>query len=93
MPITILAEDFLTRQDLETYIQAEFGQDIQANKKDGIIIKGTRKELKELNLSDTSNVWGVKCKITDFSTKDVLRDKDLRLRIKEGKKEANDKKD
>ncbi len=72
---TILASDFSNRQDLESYIKAEIRTDIPANKEAGHTIQGTREKLKQLQLDDKKNVFGIKCVITDTSTKSLLEAK------------------
>jgi len=57
------AKDFKTRSELEKKIQAEVGTNIVANREAGHTIEGTKEELKKLHLSETTTVFGVKCKI------------------------------
>ncbi|HDY67221.1 MAG TPA: hypothetical protein ENH85_05460 [Candidatus Scalindua sp.] len=71
----LLAADFLNRADLEDYIKAEVGINIIANQEAGSLIRGTKEELKKLQLSDQTNVFGIRCLITDFSTKQKLEGK------------------
>ena len=73
--MTINAKDFKTRNDLEAYIQAEFGGSININRQAGHILSGKREELKKLHLSDLTTVFGVKCVITDLPTKDKIKKK------------------
>lgn len=72
---TFNASNYLTRADLEKHIIASVGQDIKANKEAGHEIKGKQKELKALNLSDTTTIWGVKVVCSDKSTDKILKDK------------------
>ena len=72
---TIFAENFTTRQDLENYIKAKIGLNSLVNEQEGHLIKGTRKQLKKLNLSDTCVVWGVKVVSTQGSTEKDLKTK------------------
>jgi len=71
----ILAKNFNSRQDLESYLRAEIGDNIEKNKDEGNIIKGTRQELKKLFLSDVSTVFGCKVVITDLPTSQLLTEK------------------
>ena len=64
------AEDYSNRNELEKMIRVEIGDDMEKNRLDGHIIKGTRKALQKLRLSDRSVVFGMKCIITDTPTKD-----------------------
>ncbi len=73
---TLLASDFKSRTDLEAYIKAEIGTDIPANKEIEHTIKGTRKQLKKLQLDDKKTVFGCKVVITGgLSTKALLEAK------------------
>lgn len=66
----ISAKDFRNRKDLERYVQAEMGVDVQANKDAAHIITGTREELAGLRLSDSTTLYGIKCVITDTPSRD-----------------------
>lgn len=59
MQITI-SKSFVTRQDLDDYIRTTFGDDVQVNKT--VTFQSTAENLKALNLSESSTVWGVKVK-------------------------------
>lgn len=73
---TFLAKDFNNRNDLNAYIIAEVGNDIQANRVAGHIVQGTFNQLKRLHLMDTSTIFGCKIKITgDKSTKKLIEAK------------------
>ena len=74
-PITFLISNYLTRQDLERDILAEVGQDIEKNKTEGHLIKGTAHQLKQLQLDDTCAVFGCKVVSTYGSTKADLKEK------------------
>jgi len=76
-----LAKNYLNRNDLESVIRAEVGDNIEKNRQEKNTIKGTRQELKKLFLSDTSMVFGCKIIITDSPTTQILADK-----LKEKKK-------
>lgn len=69
----IIAKEFSKRNDIEAFIRAEFGTNMIENEVH--VIEGTRAELKILHLSDTSRIYGIKCVITDTSTKKLLADK------------------
>lgn len=71
----ISAKDFSKRSDLEDFISAEFGQDIEKNKSLAEVIIGTEEELKELQLSDTTTIFGIRCQTTDFPTKNKVKKK------------------
>jgi len=74
MPEIILAKNFSNRSDLEKYITAEIGNDIPKNRESsGYIIKGKRKELKKLHLTDRTTIYGIKCLITDTPTKNLIK--------------------
>lgn len=66
----IQAKDYENRIELEKYIRAEIGDDMQKNKEANLSITGTRAELERLKLSDTTTMWGIKCVINDTPTKD-----------------------
>ena len=70
-----LAKDFSNRQDLETIIKMEVGTDIEGNKAQGNVIKGTREKLKKLHLDDVTEVFGCKCIITDSPTSESIKEK------------------
>lgn len=59
-PAKLLASDYANRQLLDDYVRNELGDDIQANRAAGHTVSGTADELKALNLSATSRVFGVK---------------------------------
>lgn len=63
------SKQYRTRNNLERVIQAECGNNVQANRDLGHEIRGTSDDLKRLKLSDTSTVFGVKCVITNESKK------------------------
>lgn len=62
----LLAKDFSTREELETRIRQTTGE--APEKKDKHTIEGTRKELKNLRLSDKNTVYGWSVVITDTPT-------------------------
>lgn len=59
---TIEVSDFSSRKALENHIRATYGQDYVANRSN-LIIQGTKEELKALNLSARTTVFGVPCQI------------------------------
>lgn len=63
------AKNYSTRADLENQIKKEVGTDIDTNRTSEHVIKGIREELKRLQLSDMTTVWGIKCLITDSPIK------------------------
>lgn len=69
------ATDYLNRNDLESAIRAEVGDDMQANRTSGHAVQGTRKDLEKLRLDDTKVIFGVRVTITDTPTKQLLKDK------------------
>lgn len=69
------APDYHTRGDLVAAVQAECGLDLKANREAGHLITGTRDELARLQLSDTTNVYGVRCVITDTPTAELAKQK------------------
>ena len=71
----INAKDYISRQDLESFISAEIGQDITKNRESDNVIIGTRDELKQLGLSDQCRVFGIRVKISDTPTSKILADK------------------
>ena len=71
--IKILAVDFASRQNLESYISAEYGQDIDANRLKDVIIEGKREELKKLQLDDQNIIYGIKVRIVDSPTKNLVK--------------------
>ena len=75
----IKAKNFLLRSELEDYIRAEF---VGSNIPGDHTIEGTFEELKNLQLSDKSMVFGIKCVITDTknSTKVKLEEKLKRVK-------------
>jgi hypothetical protein len=62
----LLAKNFSTREELETKIRQTTGE--APEKKDNHTIEGTRKELKNLRLSDKNMVYGWSVTITDTPT-------------------------
>lgn len=56
----ISAKDFKQRTELDDYVKNELGDDIPQNRKDGHTIEGTAEELKNLNLSVNTRIYGVK---------------------------------
>ena len=64
------AKNYKSRNELEKYIRAEIGDDMERNKEANLSITGTRAELERLKLSDRSTVFGIRCEITDTPTKD-----------------------
>lgn len=83
--IILFAKDFQIREDLESYIRAEYGDDIEKNKALKIQIRGTREELRRLKLSDLTTVWGIKCVINDFPTAKEISDKNKPKAVSNGK--------
>lgn len=67
--------DYNTRADLLAAVQAECGLDMKANRIVGHLIAGTREDLARLQLSDTTNVYGVRCIITDTPTAELVKQK------------------
>lgn len=63
--MNIKANEFKTRQDIESYISSVLGRNVKMNNDAGHTITGKKEELKRLRLSDTTNIWGVKCEMTD----------------------------
>ena len=55
------SKDFATRSQLENKIRQEAGGD--TSPKPDFEIQGTKDELNKLNLSESSNVFGVRCVI------------------------------
>jgi len=62
--MTIKASNYTSRSDLEDYIRNEIGDNIDENRKAGHTIEGTEEELKNLGLSGTTRIFGIKCVIT-----------------------------
>ncbi len=62
----LLAKNFENRTDLERKIQETTGD--SPERKDKYTIEGTRAELAQFNLSDTSTVYGWQVVITDTPT-------------------------
>ena len=52
------AKDYNNRSELDAKIYSDFGDDFNANKEKAII-KGHAEELKNLQLSETSTIFGV----------------------------------
>ena len=78
MPKTIInATNFTSRHDLEDYIKVEFGTEANGVKRVGldIEVRGTKKQLKKFSLSDTSNLWGIKCVVSDNPLQKTLEAK------------------
>jgi len=73
MTQTINASDFLNRQDLERFIKAEHGQSVDVNREKDIIILGKRAELEKLHLSDKTTIFGIRCRIIDTPTQDMVK--------------------
>jgi hypothetical protein len=92
-PIKFLAKEYLSRDDLESAIKIKVGNSIYLNQDAGHSIEGTREELKKFNLSDETNIFGVKCIITDSPTLDIIANKIKPIKnIKLGKVKKNEKK-
>ena len=72
---TFLASNFLNRHDLEDLIKSKCGVDIKKNEEAGHKVVGTKKQLKQFQLSDTTSIWGVKCVITDKTLQKSLIEK------------------
>lgn len=64
----IEAKNYITREDLENYIRSNFG--LTTESKIDHTISGTREELQNIGLSDTTTFWGIKCVITDTPTEE-----------------------
>jgi len=60
-----LAKNYKNRKQLEEAIQFEVGGNITKNEDAGHTIEGTKEELKELRLSETTKVFGVKCVVSE----------------------------
>ena len=60
MPEIFNLKDYISRQDLESHVNALLGQNIKENREAGHQIVGTKSELKQFQLSDTCVVFGVK---------------------------------
>jgi len=71
----IKIEDFKNRSDLDSYIRAEYGDNLNENLNLDVEIQGKREELKRLYLTDKSRIWGIRCRITDLPTKEVIRNR------------------
>lgn len=56
----ILAKDYTSRVNLDTYVKNQIGDDIGANRIAGHTIEGTEDELKKLSLSTANVVYGIK---------------------------------
>jgi len=63
--MTIQASDFTSRVDLDNYVRNECGDDIFINQELGHTISGSAEKLKELNLSSSTMVYGVKVVVTE----------------------------
>ena len=74
-PVIFYTSNYETRADLEAHIKSKVGQDMVKNKDAGIEIRGTKKELKKLSLSDSCTVWGCKVVSTYGSTEKDLKEK------------------
>ena len=72
---TFHARNYNTRAELENHIKEKVGLNTTANEEEGHIISGTKKELKKLQLSSTTTIWGVKCKMTGSSVEKDLKKK------------------
>lgn len=75
MPKIFEAKKYITRDDLEAAIRAEVGMDSADNRKVGHIISGTLEEMKDLGVSDTTEIFGCRGVITDEPTSKVLEKK------------------
>lgn len=60
---TMYARNFSNRAELEAHVRSTLGDDITANREAGHQIEGAADELKALNLSESTSVYGVKCVI------------------------------
>jgi len=65
----VRAKDFNNREELEDFISATYGKDIEVNKTREEKIEGERDDLKALRLTDQQTVWGLDVTITDTPTK------------------------
>lgn len=74
----IYITNFIGRVDLENYIKSEFGVSIPKNREAEVEIRGTKKQLKNFQLSDMTEIWGIKCKITDKTLQKSLIEKLLK---------------
>lgn len=61
-PIIIKAKDYSSRVDIEAAVINLIGRDINKNLESLHRIQGTKKDLKRLFLSESTNIWGVKVK-------------------------------
>lgn len=82
-PKQFFAENYLTRKDLEDEIMASVGADLSKNREIGHEIVGERKILKKLFLTDKNSIWGIKVRITDFPTSELLKQKKLEMEAKD----------
>lgn len=82
---TFIAKNYVSRDDLEKAVFAKIGTNINKNKEIEHQIIGTREELRNLLLDDTTNIWGVKCVITDIPTESLLAEKVKNKKIIEEK--------
>lgn len=82
MPETIIqATDFDNRSDIESYIAAEYGYDINKNLDLDVIIEGKRDDLKRLYLTDKSRLWGIRCRILDTPTREKVKKGNAKKRL------------
>ena len=72
---TFWAKNYNTRAELENHIKEKVGLNTTTNEQEGHTISGTKKELKKLNLSSTTEIWGIKCKMTGSSVEKDLKKK------------------
>ena len=72
---TFWAKNYNNRAELENHIKEKIGLNTPVNEKEGHLISGTKKELKKLQLSSTTTIWGVKCKMTGSSVEKDLKTK------------------
>lgn len=86
---TFKANEYSNRVDLERAIKAEVGTNVEKNEMNGHLVEGTRKELKKLFLTDETSLWGVRCKITDSPTIQLLKDKH-QLKVEKDKPKEKD---
>ena len=61
--IIIKAKDFITRADLDSFVNCEYNHSIDDNKAN-VVIEGTVKELKNLQLDELTTVCGIKTRTT-----------------------------
>lgn len=69
------AKDYKNRADLESAISLEIGTNIEKNRADENIVKGSEKDLKRMRLGNSVSIFGCRVVMTNYPKKDIINKK------------------